>query len=55
MITAIDGEQVDGMDELIAAIDSYLPGDEVTLDLTRDGSEQQVDVQLGDRPASVPG
>ena len=37
VITAIDGEPVDGMDELIAAIDSYLPGDEVTLDLIRDG------------------
>ena len=55
VITAIAGEPVAGIDELIAAIDTFEPGDEVTLDVIRDGAEQQVDVQLGDRPASATG
>ncbi len=42
------------MDDLIAAIDSHQPGDEVTLDVLRDGAEQQVDVTLGDRPQNAP-
>jgi len=54
VITAIDGDEVTGMDDLIAAIDSHQPGDEVTLDVIRDGQEQQVDVTLGDRPANAP-
>jgi S1-C subfamily serine protease len=55
VIVAIDGEPVAGMDELIAAIDGYEPGDEVTLEILRDGAEETVEVQLGDRPSSVPG
>jgi S1-C subfamily serine protease len=54
VITGIDGEEVSGMDDLIAAIDSHQPGDEVTLDILRDGEQQQVDVTLGDRPANAP-
>ena len=54
VITAVDGDPVSGMDDLIAAIDSRQPGDEVTLDVIRDGEEQQVDVTLGDRPSKAP-
>jgi S1-C subfamily serine protease len=54
VVTGIDGEEITGMDDLIAAIDSHQPGDEVTLDVIRDGEEQQIDVTLGDRPQSAP-
>jgi S1-C subfamily serine protease len=55
VVTGIDGDEITGMDDLIAAIDTYAPGDEVTLDVIRDGEEQQVEVTLGDRPESATG
>ena len=54
VITALDGEAISGMDDLIAQIDSHQPGDEVTLDIVRDGDEQQIEVTLGDRPENAP-
>ena len=53
VITAVDGTQIAGMDELIAAVNDKQPGDEVTLDVIRQGDTQQIDVQLGDRPANA--
>jgi S1-C subfamily serine protease len=53
VITAVDGEEVSGMDDLIAAVNAKQPGDEVTLDVIRGGEPQQIDVKLGDRPADA--
>jgi S1-C subfamily serine protease len=50
VITAIDGQQVTGMDDLIGAINSKQVGDQVQLDVLRDGNQQQVTVTLGERP-----
>jgi len=53
VITAIDGEPIASMDDVIAAIDSHRPGEEVTIDVIRDGEPEQLTVRLGDRPSSA--
>ncbi len=55
VITEVDGRRVDGMDDLIAAVNAKEPGDEVVLTVLRDGSSRDVTVELGDRPDSVRG
>ena len=50
VITAVDGEPVTGMDDLIAAVNSKQVGDQVQLDVLRDGNQQQITVTLGQRP-----
>jgi S1-C subfamily serine protease len=55
VITAIDGKQITGMEDLISAINAKQPGDSVTLTVLRNGSSQDIDVKLADRPASVQG
>ena len=53
LITAIDKQSVEGMDDLIAyLIDNTSPGDSVTLTILRDGKELTVDITLGTRPSA---
>jgi len=53
VITEVDGLQVSGMDDVIAAVNGKQPGDEVELTLVRKGDERTVTVDLGDRPANA--
>ncbi len=53
IITQIDGEQVQDMNDVIAKVESHKPGDEVTLTVVRDGQTQDVHVKLGERPARI--
>ncbi len=53
IITAIDGKQLAGMEELSAAISQHKPGDKVTLTVVSGSSTKDVQVTLGDRPASL--
>jgi putative serine protease PepD len=55
LIKAIDGKPVTSTDQFIAAIDTYAPGDVVTLTIKRGGSTLQIKVKLGTRPAEAPG
>ena len=55
VITAADGQPTTGMDDLISVINSKQPGETITLDVIRDGSKQQIDVKLGDRPDDATG
>jgi S1-C subfamily serine protease len=55
VITAADGQPVTSMDDLISVVNTKQPGDTITLDVLRDGSKQQIDVKLGDRPDSASG
>ncbi len=48
LITAVEGTPVFGFEDLAAAIRSSRPGDRVTLDVTRGGSELSIDVTLGE-------
>jgi putative serine protease PepD len=50
VVTAVDGEAVDSPDDLRAAVEAKQPGDELELQITRDGDEQTVTVELGERP-----
>jgi S1-C subfamily serine protease len=51
VITRLDGQPLASMEDLAAAIAQKQPGDRLTLTLLRDGSERDVTVTLGDRPA----
>ena len=51
VITRLDGQPLESMEDLAATIAQKQPGDQLTLTLLRDGSERDVTVALGDRPA----
>ncbi|MCS6845437.1 MAG: trypsin-like peptidase domain-containing protein, partial [Caldilineales bacterium] len=54
VITAINGQPVTGMDDLIAYLtEQARPGDRVKLTVLREGKELTVEVTLGKRPASM--
>jgi S1-C subfamily serine protease len=53
VITEVDGHEVTGMDDVIAAVNSKHPGDDVDLTLVREGESRTVTVTLGDRPANA--
>jgi S1-C subfamily serine protease len=51
IITAIDGRETETFDDLVSYLASDTrPGQEITLDILRDGKAQQVNVVLGSRP-----
>jgi S1-C subfamily serine protease len=52
VITAVDGHEITGESDLPRIISLLDPGDDVTLDIIRDGEHKQVDVTLGQRPES---
>jgi S1-C subfamily serine protease len=54
IIIALDGEAVMGMADLKGLLDGTEPGQEVTLEVLRDGEEIEVVVTLGERPAQTP-
>lgn len=50
VVVSIDGEALTMRNTLVEALSKYRPGDEVTIDLLRDGESSSVTVQLGERP-----
>jgi S1-C subfamily serine protease len=54
IILAIDGTPVQDMDDVIVyLVENTRPGQEVELSILRDGQEQKLTVELGERPDSV--
>ena len=53
IITRVDGKEVTGMDEVIAAVNERKPGDEIALTVISGSEHRDVTVTLGDRPASA--
>lgn len=53
IITAVDGLAVDRDNPLDLQVLRYAPGDEVTLDVLRDGDTVQLPITLGTRPADL--
>jgi putative serine protease PepD len=51
-ITAVNGHTVSTVNQFIATIANYSPGDTVTLTVQRSGSNRSVQVKLGTQPAS---
>ena len=52
IITALDGESVEGASDLMLAVRGKNPGDTVKLTVNRNGQEQEISVTLGDDAAS---
>ena len=55
VITAVDGDPIESNADLPRIISLLDPGDEVTLDVIRDGEEEQVEITLGERPDTPAG
>ena len=53
IITGFDGKAVTSIEGLIADINQHKPGDKVTLTVVSNGSTDQVDVTLTQRPSTV--
>ncbi len=53
IITEAEGEPVDSMEDVIAAVEDREPGDELELTVLRDGHEETVTAELADRPDQV--
>ncbi len=55
VITDLNGEPIEGMEDVINAVNTGKPGDELQLTVVRDGGTEQVTVTLGERPAQAEG
>ncbi|MEX2621590.1 MAG: trypsin-like peptidase domain-containing protein [Egibacteraceae bacterium] len=53
IITALDGEEVTSMADLVGLIRGHSPGDEVTITVVRGSDERTVDVTLGSAPSET--
>jgi putative serine protease PepD len=53
VIVEIDGEKVESVQDVRGAVDSKQPGDQMVLEVRRDGDTERIEVELGERPASV--
>jgi putative serine protease PepD len=53
LITAIDSKAITSTDQFIATVDTYGPGNTITLTVKRQGQTKQVKVTLGTRPAQT--
>jgi S1-C subfamily serine protease len=54
VVTKVDGQDVQTPDDVSAAIEDNKPGDRVEVTVQRNGSEETVQVTLGQRPEQVP-
>ena len=54
VILSVDGRKLVRPDDLARLIAAHSPGDQVTLEILRDGDRKQVKVTLGVRPTSIP-
>ena len=54
IITGLDGQPINSLDNLQAALQKARPGQKVDLTVLRDGTAEQVMVTLGARPATSP-
>lgn len=50
IITSLNGEAVETVDDLISQLANFKPEDTVTLGIIRDGTEQEIEVTLGTAP-----
>jgi S1-C subfamily serine protease len=54
VIVAVEGEELVAEADLARMISDLSPGDTITLEVVRDGSTEDVDVTLGERPEQTP-
>ncbi|KZY32135.1 2-alkenal reductase [Roseovarius sp. HI0049] len=48
IVTGLGGEEVRGVDDLLAALEGYRPGDTVSLNLSREGEDREIEIELGE-------
>ncbi|MFZ0376622.1 MAG: trypsin-like peptidase domain-containing protein [Solirubrobacteraceae bacterium] len=53
IITAVNGQKVASVNQFVATIANYAPGDTVTLTINRGGSTKNIKLTLGAQPASA--
>jgi S1-C subfamily serine protease len=53
VITEVNGKKIEGMEEVINAVNAAHPGEKMVLTVDRDGSTKKITVTLGVRPASA--
>jgi len=53
VITEVDGKKIDGMEEVINAVNAAHPGEKMVLTVDRGGKTKKITVTLGVRPASA--
>jgi S1-C subfamily serine protease len=53
LVTAINGKRISSTEQFIATVDSYAPGDTITLTVKRGGSTLDVKIKLGTRPQTA--
>jgi S1-C subfamily serine protease len=54
VITEVDGDQVGDPEDVAQAIEDNKPGDRIEVKVRRGGSEQTIQVTLGERPEQLP-
>lgn len=54
LITALNGKKITSTEQFIATVDSYAPGDTITVTVTRGGQTHTIKLKLGTRPTSTP-
>jgi putative serine protease PepD len=54
VITEVDGDQVQDPEDVATAIEDNKPGDQIDVKVQRGGSEQTIQVTLGQRPEQLP-
>jgi 2-alkenal reductase len=50
VVTAIDGQQINNLTDLLVAISKHQPGDQMKLTVLRNGQQKEITVTLGSRP-----
>ncbi|MGZ5313786.1 MAG: S1C family serine protease, partial [Solirubrobacterales bacterium] len=53
IVVQVNGKDIQGMDEVVQAVNEAEPGDELKLTVLRDGKQQEITVQLGERPTQI--
>jgi S1-C subfamily serine protease len=53
VITRVGDTQIDSANDVGLALLPYAPGDEVTLQIVRDGERRTIEVELGERPGEI--
>jgi S1-C subfamily serine protease len=54
VITGVDGRDVSEPEDVSQAIDQLEPGDEVVVEVSRDGESRTMTVELAERPQRTP-
>jgi S1-C subfamily serine protease len=54
LVTAIDGKRITSTQQFIETVDTYTPGQTITLTVNRNGATKTIKLTLGTRPQSAP-